>query len=230
MKGVLRILIILFLWLSGYETVRAQYARGYEIDLAVHDTDLDTDYFFDLAVKYNHWFSRYTGISIGALVNGSKLDMGFDSPDDANVYYDLDNFVLNLTGTVGMKFATPTVKGFGLACDLNLLVAPIPLNIVSVNKRYYHEDEGYTSNSYQSQVVYTRFNPAYSAQVSLFYDKRKKSSRMRFAVGAGISNYNPYNAYYHADIDDIKLRDHVKLKPSDQSIMIFVRMSGFKLK
>jgi len=44
-----------------------------------------------------------------------------------------------------------------------------------------------------------------------------------------VSNYNVYNSYYRAKIDNIYLRDYLKLKPNDLSTVIFLRVSGFEI-
>lgn len=227
----LRFIIGICLLFVGNHTalLHAQYAKGFTMEAAMHDTDLDTELFFDLALKYDYWFNRFTGVSFGGMVNFSKMDSGFGSPVNDNVRYELDDFVLNFSGIIGMKFATPTFKGFGLECDLNLLVAPVPFNLVSVDKRTYVEEEDKYNNTYKMQVVYTHFNPAYSMQASVFYQKRGKSKITRISLGAGLSNYNPYNVYYRASIEDIELKNHLHLKPSKQSYMIFLRLSGLNL-
>ncbi|GEM_PF-1795558 len=209
--------------------VHAQYGKGFGIEVAMHDTDLDTELFFDLAFKYDYWINRCVGVSVGGLFNFSKMDSAFDSPVDSKVRYELDDFVLNFSSVIGMKFATLTFKGLGVECDFNLLVAPVPFNLVSIDKRTYLEEEGKYNSSYNMQVVYTHFNPAYSMQMSLFYEKRAKSRIKRISLGAGISNYNPYNVYYRASIDDIELRNHLHLKPSKHSYMVFLRLSGINL-
>lgn len=232
MKQIIHKLIIcvcILLLCNNAVLLRAQYAKGYALEAAIHNTDLDTELFFDLAFKYDYWFNRCMGISMGGLINFSKMESVFDSPIDEKVRYELDDLVLNFSGIVGLKFATPTFKGFGLECDLNLLIAPIPFNLVSVDKQTYQEEEDKYNNAYKMQVVYTHFNPAYSMQASLFYQKRTKSKITRISLGAGVSNYNPYNVYYRASIDDIDLRNHLHLKPSKQSYMIFLRLSGLNL-
>lgn len=132
-----------------------------------------------------------------------------------------------MSGIIGVKFSTPTYKGFGLMSDANFLFEPIPYNAISIDKRTFDTNSNLIEDKSKNKMVFTHFNPNFNIQVNLFYEVKKDSKKMRFALGGGITNYNAYNTYYRAKVDDIRLKEHLKLRPDNISAMVFVRMSGF---
>ncbi|MDD4516662.1 hypothetical protein [Massilibacteroides sp.] len=230
----MRFLFITVLVICGFvlslSPIYSQSKKGFEIEGGLINSDLNESLSFNLGAKYNYWINSYVGYSIGGFFSHSRIDLMFDSPKEKNVSYNLnDNNIINLSGVLGLKLVTPTFKDFGLMSDFNFLFEPIPFNVASVDKRIYDLGGNRMEEKSKNKMVYTQFNPAFSIQLSLFYDYKQNGKKTRFALGGGITNYNAYNTYYHAKIDDIRLKDHLKLKPNNLSAMIFIRVSGLYL-
>lgn len=151
-----------------------------------------------------------------------------DSPIDKNVsYYIDDKNIVNLSGIVGIKLSSPSYKGFGIASDINFLFEPIPYNTISIDKKEFNSNSVLINNNSKNSFVFTKFNPSFSLEASIFYEIKGEASRVRIAVGGCITNYNVYNTYYQSKIDNIKLKEYLNLKPIDLPYGIFVRFSWF---
>ena len=223
-------IFIIFFSLSFSQHLLSQKSTGFDFEGGMLVSDLDESLSFNFAVKYNYWVNPYIGGSFGLIFNCSTIDRRFDSPAERMVsYYIDDKDIINLSGIVGLKLSTPTFKGFGIMSDANFLFDPIPYNSVSVDKKYFDANSYLEKNKIKSRTVFTHFNPSFSLQLSLFYEIKQDSRKMRFALGAGVTNYNVYNTYYRAKIDNIYLRDYLKLRPNDLSTVIFLRVSGFEI-
>lgn len=220
-------LILLFLCfhsLQGY----SQKLKGFELDGNVISTDLDGggEFAFGLAMKGNYWLNPYVGLTMGAMINYSKIDLGFESPANDRVYYELNEPIFNLNGILGLKLSSPTYKKFGVMAGFNFMFSPIPFNLVGIDKRIYESDYRHSEEKSKSRMVYTRFNPSYNVELSVFYENKAKARYTRIAFGGGITNYNPYNSYYYAKIDNLRLKEHARLRPNDVGLMFFIRLSG----
>lgn len=229
MKKIYKILIFLifcFSWCKLYP----QKCDGFDIEGGMVISDLDESLSFSLGEKYNYWINSYIGFSAGSLLSYSQMDLRFDSPVENDVSYYLDdNNIINLSGLIGLKLSTPTFRGFGLMSDLNFLFEPIPYNSVSVDKKYFDTNTNLIQGKGKNKFVFTQFNPAFSFQLSAFYELKQGNHKMRFAFGGGTTNYNIYNTYRKAKIDGIALKNHLKLRPDKLSTQIFLRVSGFNL-
>lgn len=227
--GNLFFYLFLFLFCINSLNSYSQKIKEHELDGHMIYTDLDGggELTFGLAAKGNYWLNPYVALTAGVMMNYSKIDLGFYSPANNRVFYDLDEPIFNLNGILGLKLSSPTYKRFGLMSSANFMFAPIPFNLVGANRETYEPDSYHPKEKSKSYLVYTRFSPSYSIEFSLFYEKKKETGRVRLSLGGGITNYNPYNAYYYAKIDGLRLRDHVRLRPDDISFVLFVRLSGF---
>ncbi|MEG0109037.1 MAG: hypothetical protein RR705_09340 [Lachnospiraceae bacterium] len=201
----------------------AQKARGFDLDASILYSDLEEPISFGVAGKYNVWLNPYFAVSLGGRLTYSRLQLGFDSPSDERVsYYIDDNNLLNLNGDLGVKSVTPTYKGIGLFADLSFLFDPIPVNVVSIDKRVSYPMEEVKS---KNKMVYTHFNPSYSLKLGVFYQLKTGG---QIAIGGEITSFNPYNVYYQTTIDAIKLNQYLKLAPDKQTYSVFIRISGLK--
>jgi hypothetical protein len=227
MKNRLLFTIIILFSLTGVNKIYSQKSDGFELEGAILVSDLEESLFFNIGGKYHYWINPFVGFSVGGSFIYSRLDMRFDSPRENNVRYYLDDNIVNISGAVGLKLSTPTYKGFGLMSDFNFLFEPIPFNLVSVDKKYFDSRGNLSDDKNKSKIVFTNFNPAYAVQLSIFYEIKKEDKRMRLGLGTGFTNYNVYNAYYRAKVDNIRLKDHLTLRPDKSSTMIFLRISGF---
>jgi hypothetical protein len=167
------------------------------------------------------------GFSFGCQCSYSEINMNFDSPNDGRSVYYLNENIYELNGIVGLKVATPVYKNFGIMGDANFLFEPIPFNMISVEHNVFDAANAYPDKRDKNKIVYTYFNPAYLLQLCVFYDLKKDAGRTRIAVGCGISNHNPYNAYYRTKIDGVPLKNYLQLKPDDCGFLIFIRFFGF---
>jgi hypothetical protein len=222
-------LSILLVLLSCYpDTVFPQKSRGPEIEGSMLSNHLDPGITFNLAMKYNYWINPVLGFSFGAQFSYSEIDKNFDSPNDSRTVYYIDEDIYELNGIIGLKIAIPVYKNFGIMGDANFLFAPIPFYLVSVERDVFNAANVYPKERIKNKIVFTHFNPAYLLQLGVFYDfKTDDGRKVRIAAGYGISDHNPYNAYYHAKIDNIPLKNHLRLKPDKRGDIIFIRLSGF---
>ncbi|HBK30552.1 MAG TPA: hypothetical protein DEF88_15805 [Porphyromonadaceae bacterium] len=174
--------------------------------------------------KYNYWLNPFVGLTIGGAATYSGIDKYLESPNDPQiVYYIEDKHILNLNCLTGIKLSSPTYKHFGLAADAGFSFEPIPFNSGSVESRNVVTNE----EKVKSKTVFTRFNPAYYLQLSLFYRKKTDTHQScQLAIGMGVTNYNPYNTYYRTTIDGIRLKDHFELSTSKPAYTLFLRLSG----
>lgn len=192
MKKIILTSILGLLFLPQF--LFSQKSEGFDLDAGMFVSDLTQSLSFNLSGKYNYWFNPYLGYSLGAMFNYSSIDLMFESPvDKYSSYYIDDKKNINLSGIIGVKFSTPTYKGFGLMSDVNFLFEPIPYNAISIDKRTFDTNSNLTEDKSKNKMVFTHFNPNFNIQVNLFYEVKKDSKKMRFALGGGITNYNAYN-------------------------------------
>lgn len=210
------------------QSLFSQKGKGFDIDAGMIVSDLSQSLAFNVSGKYNYWFNPYLGYSLGAMFNYSSIDLMIESPADKyNSYYIDDKSIINLSAITGVKFSTPTYRGFGLMSDVNFLFEPIPYNAISIDKRTFDTNGNMIEDKNKNKMVFTHFNPSFNIQLSLFYEVKKGSKKMRYALGGGLTNYNAYNSYFRAKIDGISLKEHLKLRPDNISAMVFLRLSGF---
>lgn len=224
-------LIFLSLFLFSLCSMRGYAQRFSEFELQgnMFCTDIDdgTEFAFGIAGKRSFWLNPYVGMAVGAMMNYSKIDRGFQSPTDSKVYYRLDEPIVNLNGIVGLKLSTPTYKKVGMMADFNFMFAPIPFYPVGIEKEISaHPGDAFPKEKSKTRIAYTKFSPSYSVEFSLFYENKANGGRGRIAVGGGITNYNPYSPYYHAKIDNLRLRECTRLRPDDIGVVLFIRLSG----
>jgi hypothetical protein len=206
--------------------VYSQKIKEIEMEGYLLNSDLDKGISVGLGMKYNYWFSSYIGYTLGGKIDYTSIDLNFASPADEKTTYNLDSQVFNLNAIAGIKIASPTFKNIGIMADLNFMFEPIPYNYVGIDKQIFDSQNNYPTEKSKSKVVYSKFNPSYSFEVSLFYQRNYKKMRGRIALGVGTTNFNPYNTYYQAKIDGIRLKDYAKLKPGHNSFLIFIRLIG----
>ena len=106
-----------------------------------------------------------------------------------------------MNAITGLKLTSPTWKNLGLGVDLDFQFEPIPFNPISVEKLTYNLSGDYYTTKDVGKNVYSRFNPSYHLQFSLIYHIKQQNSRLKLALGYGISNYNVYNGYYRAKVE-----------------------------
>jgi hypothetical protein len=230
MKTLNLSLIIVILMAGCYSTpVYSQKSQGLEMEGNMLYMDVGDSFSFDFAMKYAYWLNPYIGFSYGGTIGAAKFDKWIDSPTESNVYYSLDGSVVHLNGILSLKLSSPVYKRIGATTDFNFLFEPIPFGLASIEKNRYDPNKLSSDTSTKYKAVYTRFNPSYSIQFGLFYEiEGKRNSKTRLSLGCGITNFNPYNTYYLATIDNIPLKNHMKLRPDDLGIQLFIRLSNYK--
>jgi hypothetical protein len=201
---------------------RAQQKTELEADGYFGGNDLDLSY--GIALKYNKWINPYIGYTVGVKLNRSWMDEHYDSPTDDDVSYHIDETVGALNGMVGLKVSTPTWHHMGIAMDALFVFAPIPYQLVGVDRKT-SIMRGEIEETRLSKMVYTHFSPSYSFQMSCFYSMfdAKNKSIGRLSIGCGLNNYNAHHGYYHATLDGISLRKYLKLIPRKMGIEVFAR-------
>lgn len=130
---------------------------------------------YNVRAKFVHDFNPILGVSAGFGVYRSYIDYSINEKHFEDNLYSLE-------GIIGIKLSSPTYKHFGLTSDVNFLFEPIPVANITIG--YPKEDN--------VKYVYTEFNPGFEIQGGIFYEKE----HVRFVLGGGVSNYNPYFAYY----------------------------------
>ncbi|NDV82446.1 hypothetical protein [Bacteroides sp. 51] len=220
--AIIVILLFCLYPISAYSQKVQELEMGGELMLS----DLDYSVSLGLSMNYNYWINQYWGVTLGGMVSHSKIDMVFDSPKDDKVFYSVDAPIFNLNGIVGLKFSSPVFKKVGIITDLKLMFDPIPFNYVDIHKRTFDTNYQYPEESGKNGLIFTRFNPSYTAELGLFYENRTIKRRGRISFGAGITNHNPYNAYYYSKVESINLKDHLKLKPNNVGFVLFLRLTG----
>ena len=220
------VLITLFQLITT-NNINAQKLDGFEIDASIQSSDIEDRASYSFAGKYNYWLNPYVGFSFGGMVLHSKIDLIFKSPKDDKVYYNIDdNSIINFNGILGLKLSTPIIGGFGVMSDFNFVFEPIPFNAFSIDKKFYDISGNLTNSKSKNMMIFTHFNPSYLLQLSVFYEiKKDNTKKLRFALGSGMTNYNPYNTYYHAKVDDVLIRDHMKLIPQKPTFSFFFRIT-----
>ncbi len=205
-------------------SVYAQTSDGFDLEGGVLSSKVDDKISLYLSGKYNYWFNPTVGVTIGGMFLHSNIDKRFESPKDKNKAYYIDDNIFNLNCITGLKLSSPTYKNLGIMADLNFLFEPIPFNSVSIKVVNAGDEES------KNKFVFTRFNPSYQLQASLFYNIKKQNKKiMQISLGTGISNYNPYNTYYRSTIDNIKLKNQLSLSSSKIGYTVFLRLSGLNL-
>ena len=218
---------ITLLFFCSFPThTQAQTDREFELEGNTMSTHVGEGITFGLAGKFIHWLNPYVGATIGVATNYSRIDEGFYSPKDSQIYYDLEDKVFNLNGSLGLRLSTPVYKRIGMSTDFNFVFDPIPFDVVSIERRTYEPNSYGHDEKDKTQFVFSRFNPSYRIDLSFFYEKETKVGRARLSLGGAITNLNPYNGYYRAKVDGLRLKDHVKLRSNDLNYVIFIRLSG----
>ena len=218
---------LLFFIFCFYSThSQAQTDREFELEGNMLSTDIGEGVTFELAGKFIHWLNPYVGATIGLATNYSRIDETFNSPKDGQIYYDLDDKVFNLNGSLGLRLSTPVYKKMGMATDFNFIFDPIPFDVVSIEKTIYEPNSYRYDEKDITKFVFSRFNPSYRIDLSLFFEKETNVGRARIYLGGAITNFNPYNGYYRAKVDGMRLKDHIKLRSNDLNYVIFIRLSG----
>lgn len=138
-------------------------------------------------------------------------------------YYITDNKVSNINIISGLRFATPKWGNFGAMAKLEGSVNPIPYDVISYEKIYSNHDKE------KSKFIFNHFNPSYFASTGIFYDYKRKSTILRITLGYSITNYNPYNTYYHAKIEGVRLRDFKHLSTKRMAHTIFLSFNFLSL-
>lgn len=220
--------LITLLQLITANNIHAQKSDGFEIDASIQSSDIEDRASYSFAGKYNYWLNSYVGFSVGGMVLHSKIDLMFKSPKGDKVYYNIDdNSIINFNGVLGLKLSTPTIGGFGIMSDFNFVFEPVPFNAFSIDKKYYDTNGNLTDRKSKNRMIFTHFNPSYLLQLSVFYEiKKENTKKLRLALGGGMTNYNPYNTYYHAKVDGISIRDHMELIPQKPTFSFFIRITG----
>jgi hypothetical protein len=204
--------------------MHAQKFDGFDMEGGILSSKVDDKVSLYLSTKYNYWFNPAIGLTIGGMFLHSGIDKRFESPNDKNTVYYIDDNIFNLNCVTGLKISFPAYKNIGVLADFNFLFEPVPFNSVSVKSINPETEKN------RNKFIFTRFNPAYQLQASLFYNIKKEDEKtVQIAIGGGISDYNPYNTYYRATIDKIKLKDHLDLSTSKMAYTVFLRLSGLDL-
>ncbi len=224
-KLILKLTLILIIVIYFPNEVFSQKTNGFELEAGFNHSDLKDKLSYYIGGKYSYWFNPNLAYILGASVLHSKLDDKFDSPTNNNVVYYIDDNIVNFYCTTGFKAASPTLKGVGLMADLDFRFEPIPYNSISIDKNTFDPSTLNPKSESKNKYVFTHFNPSYNLQLSLFYDLKKDNRITRFSIGGGVGNYNAYNTYCQATVDNIKLRDHLILKPTSLTFSAFVRVS-----
>lgn len=229
MKKIKTFLFLTILFTALPERSAAQKATGFDIEAGLNSSDLEHKISYYAGAKYSYWFNRYIAYSIGGSVLYSNLENTFDSPSNNRVVYYIDDKIINLNCVTGIKISTSTIKNIGLMTDFNFQFEPIPFNSVSLDKKTFENNSLVPAEKSKNKWVFTHFNPSYNIQVSLFYNLKNERRVTQLALGWGLGNYNAYNTYYRATVDELKLRNYLKLKPDKANFSVFLRISGISL-
>lgn len=192
--------IAAILFLLQPELLFSQKRQDIEVGAVVMASDLD-GVSAGFSLNVNFWRNRYLGLTAGAIATVTKTDNMRVGP------YRISERIYNLNGVTGLKLASPIYKKFGLIADARFMFAPIPFYPVNME----------SDDKNKTKVVFTRFNPSYSLELSIAYGA--------FSLGGGITSFNPYNAYYRASLGGYRLREHLQLKPDKVGAILFVRFT-----
>jgi hypothetical protein len=227
MLRIKTILLLALLLTVAPDTLFAQRARGIDLEGGIRSSlDLMMPASFYLSGKYAWWRNPHFAYTVGVGFSYVPLNRFPLSFVRRGVRYHIDNNVVNLFAATGLRFVTPAFRNIGLMADADFVFEPIPFLFASISSydfRYGHIGMSRTS------LVYTRFNPSYNIQISAFYNFTRGGSRGRLAVGFGLDSYNPLNTYYRATVNDIRLRDHVRLRSERMNFSVFLRLSNVSL-
>ena len=226
MLQIKTILLFVFL-LTTAPNIMAQQATEFEMEVGARSSDLVQPTSFYTSVKFSRWLNSYFAYTFGGGFSRTSLSRNLYIPNRVAVYR-VDSSPTNLFATTGLKLATPTFRNIGLMSDIDFMFSPIPFSLASITASTYDRPFPHppaTSRVY-SRIVYTRFNPSYNIQLSAFYTFDRE---WRLAVGVGFGNYNPLNTYYRAVINDIRLKNYLRLRSERMNLSIFVRFSTISL-
>lgn len=224
MKNHISLPILLLCIFSMYTaTLSSQKLRELEVTGFYSPTNFTPTDVWGFNIKYNYWLYQYLGFTCGFDYNHSSIDKSFKDPKQSQYSYSIDKSIDNFSAILGIKLATPTFKNFGLIGDLLFTFEPIPYNVISFSKYMKTENHQIYSSEKSGGFSYTKFNPSYRGELSLFYQFNDEDPRIRLAIGGAITDYNPYNTYYRAEIEGVKLRDYLHLKPKSPGFMFFLR-------
>lgn len=219
--AALAVLLSSWLPLSAQNYDKGTIHTDLELGIVIHSADIETPLF--LSAKTNFWL--HPNISLfagGELKYGEYFNM--QRIDDHTVY-SLDNKMAVFNATLGAKYSLNSMtegwfidifsnflSGHGFAFEGSFHFSPIPYNRITLHRNF-------TDVSHQHQqtktnkTVFTHFNPSVEAKVTYFFDLNffsKSEPRLLFSLA--VSNFNMLNAYYHATVDGIRLRDHFDLR------------------
>lgn len=219
--------LITLLQLTVTNNINAQKSDGFEIDASIQSSDIEYNTSYSFAGNYNYWLNPYFGFSVGGMVLHSKIDLTFKSPKEDKVYYNIDDTsIINFNGILGLKLSTPIIGRFGLMSDFKFVFEPIPFNAFSIDKNFYDISGNLTNSKSKNRMIFTKFNPSYLLQLSVFDEIKKENTRkLRLTLGVGVTNYNPYNTYYHAKVDNVLIRDFLELIPQKPTFSFFIRIT-----
>lgn len=222
-KNLIFAAILLF---GYYFTTFAQKLEGYEMDINLCSSDVEDKVSYSITGKYIYLINPYLGLICGLAVKHTEIEKTFYSEKEHNVIYNIKDNIINVNGLIGIKSSTPTMYNIGLMADGSFLFEPIPVNTTSINKEFIDNKGIIYKVENKNSIIYTHFNPAINIQTGFFYDiKNKDSEILRIAIGLGLDSQNPYNTYNHTVIDNLKIRDYIKLKPNKNTISYFFRLS-----
>ena len=207
--------------ISAQDYEKGDVNTDLEIGIVIPSAEIETP--FLLSAKTNFWihpnFSLFAG---GELKYGEYFNM--QRIDDHTVY-SLDNKMAVLNATLGAKYShrrisedwfmdifSNFIAGHGFAFEGSFHFSPIPYNRITLNRNFTdvtHQHQQTKTN----KTVFTHFNPSFEAKITYFFDLDifpKSEPRLLFSFAA--SNFNMLNAYYHATVDGIQLRDYFDLR------------------
>jgi hypothetical protein len=216
---------ILLLSLLPTEKALAQKNREISLEGNFMYYDMGSNFSYGVSAAYSWWMNPYFAWSVGGRILNSQLDVAFDSPTNQQVWYDIDdNTVMSLNASIGAKVASPTLIGkVGVFGSADFLFAPIPYNLISIDRVSNNPRDEWDNRKTISKLVYTKFSPNYSLKVGLYY---KPNERTQGAIGFELGNFNPYISYREAKIDGLRVKDHVDLRKRGFTYGVFVRLSG----
>ncbi|MCH4895241.1 hypothetical protein E0494_00790 [Marinilabiliaceae bacterium JC040] len=218
------IIISLLISFSCYSQNRHELGIGYEI--ASQENQNNFSYGYNL--RYTRWLNKNIGLQAGFRTYKHLIDISFNNPFNNNIDYNFYEYRRReYQANLGFVVSSSRNNRIGVMLETSFLFNLFPYeNIEYTIDSEEQIGDTYTRESYDDDKwVFNRFNPSFSFEFSIFVKKKKSPLRLNF--GIGLNNQNPLIAYYRAEIDGFKLKDHLDLSFEKLNVVLFIRFSAY---
>lgn len=213
-KSTLILTLLLFFSVKS----SAQFSKGIEIDASSAYVSKE-NFTYAISVSGMLHLNKQLDVSAGLMFLHSKVERRWS---DNLGTYSIDDKINKLNGLISSTIVQPIYKGWGLFGKATFTFEPIPVSLISLDKRNSNEPSSSSSDKY----VFTQFNPGGMIDAGIYKEIKKDGSAGRIYLGVGYGYYDLYKRYRGVTLYNQNLSDHI---PTDKSLYrISIRVSGWR--